>query len=417
MLIDDFQVDETGERSERSARVRWRDGEFRLRIVVPAEFAAPVDDAAPFLASTLLQAMRRGEDLEIKAQVSRALLEKCDHIRRIYCAWDPSLRPCDVRVAGSVTAGERPPGRACFFSRGVDSMFSPGTTPGDGPLTHLVYCEGHDPIMDAQVREQDHQLAREAANRIGLPLLTAFTNIRTMADPVVDWADLFGAGLSSVAHCLGGGVGSVVISSSADYVSQGPCGSNPLLDPLFSTERVRVVHGTIEYSRVQKVAALAAQRPDLLPYLKVCGRVNRVDNCGRCMKCLWTMVCLEAAGALPAAKSFPDRIPLELVRQLRLPYYPLQIGWMQALQALPAADRMRDLRGAIEECLYRSARPALRERGRAAIDWLRGRLRRAEAGGSKPEIRFYREQTDLAVSLLRRGKPYELGRGAATRAA
>jgi hypothetical protein len=411
MLVDDFQAQETAERSERSARVSWRDGEFRLRIAVPAEFAAPVQDAAPFLASTLLHAMWRGEDLEIKAPVSEALLARCDHIQRIYRAWDSSLRPSEVRVAGSVTSGERPPGRACFFSRGVDSMFSAGTSPGDGPITHLVYCEGNDPIMDARVSGQDHRLAGEVADRIGLPLLTVSSNLRTMTDPVVDWADLFGAGLSSVAHCLGGGVGCVVIPSSADYVSQGPCGSSPLLDPLFSTERVRVAHGTIEYHRADKVAALVAQRPDLVPHLKVCYRENRVDNCGRCTKCLWTMVCLEAAGALPAAKSFPDRIPLELIRQLRISDYPLRIGWMQALQALPADDRARDLRTALEECLYRSARPGLRELGRAAIDRLRGKPHRLEALWSTSNIRFYREQTNLALSLLRRGKPYEPGRG------
>lgn len=410
MLIDDFQVEETAERCERSALVRWRDGEFRLRIAVPAEFAGPADDAAPFLASTLLLAMLLGEHLQIEASVSRALLERCDHIQRIYRAWDHSLRPCDVRAAGSVTAGERPPGRACLFSRGVDSMFSAGTTPGDGPLSHLVYCEGFDPIQDAQVSDQDLHLAQEVADRIGLPLLTVSTNIRTMADPIVDWADLFGPGLSSIAHCLSGGVGSVVIPSSADYVSQGPCGSSPLLDPLFSTERVRVVHGTIEYSRVAKVATLVAQRPDLVPYLKVCGRVNGVHNCGRCAKCIWTMVCLEAAGALPAAKSFPGDIPLDLLRQLRVSYYPLRIGLMQALQALPAGDRTRELRSALQECLYRSAQPGIRERGRAAIDRLRGKPHRLQGPWGASNIRFYREQTNLALSLLRRGKPYEPGR-------
>src|SRR5437763_63140 len=119
MLVDQIQVEEPGDAVERSARVRWRGGDFRLRLTVPAEVSA-----------------------------------------------------------------------------------------------------------------EDHRLAGQVADRVGLPLLTAFTNVRTMADPIVDWADLFGAGLSSVAHCLGGGVGRVVIPSSADYVSQGPCGSHPLLDPL-----------------------------------------------------------------------------------------------------------------------------------------------------------------------------------------
>jgi hypothetical protein len=408
MLVDDLRVEEAGHRSERSARIRWKNGEFRLRFAVPAEFAAPGDDATPFLASMLLPAMLKEEDLEIDAPVSPSLLANCDQVQRIYHAWDPSLRARKVRVMGTIkaTAGERAKGRACFFSRGVDSMFSAATTPGDGRLTHLVFLENFEPIQDDRVREQDHALAQEIADRIGLPLLSASTNIRTIADPIVDWADLFGAGLSSVAHCLGGGVGAVVIPSSADYATQGPCGSSPLLDPLFSTERVQVEHGTIAYERTEKVAALFAQRPDLVPHLKVCARINGVDNCGRCMKCLWTMVCLEATGALPAAKSFPNRIPVELVRQLRLPFYPLRIWWLQALLALPPDDRMRDLRAAIEECLYRSARPALRERARAAIERVRCKLQRGEGSWTPPDIRFYGEQTNVALSVLHRGKPY-----------
>jgi len=47
---------------ERSARVRWRGGEFRLTTQVPAEYAIPEDDASPFLTGSLLSAMRRQPD-------------------------------------------------------------------------------------------------------------------------------------------------------------------------------------------------------------------------------------------------------------------------------------------------------------------------------------------------------------------
>ena len=76
-----------------------------------------------------------------------------------------------------------------------------------------------------------------------------------------------------------------------------PC-SHPALDPLWSTEAVEVVHDGAETRRVDKVAALAAS-PLALRYLRVCWE-NRggAYNCGRCGKCMRTMVDLDLAGAL-----------------------------------------------------------------------------------------------------------------------
>jgi hypothetical protein len=406
MVVDDLILVPMGDRIERSARVCWHGDQVRLRIVAPKQFVAPSEDGSPFLAATLLVAMRLGEDLEIAAPVSRAFLQTCDVIQRIYRAWDPSLRSCKVRVSGTVDLAPRRSERGCFFSRGVDSMFSAGTSCGDGPMTYLIYCQGLDPIQDATVQLEDMRRAKAVADLLGLSIVLVSTNIRTMSDPIVDWADLFGAGLSAVAQCLGGGMGSVVIPSSADYTSQGPCGSSPLLDPLFSTESVEVMHGTIAYHRAEKVAALAAQRPDLIPHLKVCYRENRPDNCGRCTKCLWTMVCLEGARALSSAKSFPKEIPLDRIRALRIADYPLRIGWMQAMQALPDDARCRPLRNALRQCLRRSARPTVRERLHAIVNRLRGRPHGVAAWSSSSNIGFYREQTNLALSLLRYGKPY-----------
>jgi hypothetical protein len=60
-----------------------------------------------------------------------------------------------------------------------------------------------------------------------------------------------------------------------------------------------------------KVAWLARRRPELLPFVKVCYSANRADNCGSCGKCLHTMACLRAAGALEQASGFPTELDLE----------------------------------------------------------------------------------------------------------
>ena len=53
MIVDRLEQRETGDRVERSARLRWVGGEFRLRVEVPADFAAPEGDATAYVAAAL----------------------------------------------------------------------------------------------------------------------------------------------------------------------------------------------------------------------------------------------------------------------------------------------------------------------------------------------------------------------------
>jgi hypothetical protein len=62
-------------------------------------------------------------------------------------------------------------------------------------------------------------------------------------------------------------------------------------------------------TRVDKTAMIAND-PFALDHLRVCLR-NRggPGNCGRCKKCIRTMVTLDAIGVLSRAKTFPPRLP------------------------------------------------------------------------------------------------------------
>jgi hypothetical protein len=88
-----------------------------------------------------------------------------------------------------------------------------------------------------------------------------------------------------------------------------------MLDGMFSTDELEVYHDA-PATRPAKVAWLARERPELLPYLKVCFHEDRSDNCGRCPKCLTTMLSLEAAGALGLATGFPREIDRAALAEL-----------------------------------------------------------------------------------------------------
>ena len=309
VIVDDLHTRGRADEVERSARVRWHGGDFRLSVSTPTRFASPPDDATGFLCVALLPAMRLGEDLELRGGVSRRLLERVPRIVDVYATWDPRLYRSRVRAEPEPGSRGAARGVGCFFSRGVDSMHSVAVPRGlPGALTELVHCDRLEPLHSPSVRAEEIRLAGEAARELGVPLVVIETNLRELTDPIVaDWADMVGGGLAFLAHAMAGGLGHVVIPSSAAPTTVIPTGSSPMLDAMFSTDELEVYHDA-PASRPAKVAWLARERPELLPFLKVCFHEDRSDNCGRCPKCLVTVLSLEAAGALGLATGFQPEL-------------------------------------------------------------------------------------------------------------
>jgi len=68
------------------------------------------------------------------------------------------------------------------------------------------------------------------------------------------------------------------------------------LDPLWSSEGLEYIHDGVETTRVEK-AALVASNDSALNTLRVCMAVPEGEiNCGKCEKCVRTMICLRAVG-------------------------------------------------------------------------------------------------------------------------
>jgi hypothetical protein len=91
-----------------------------------------------------------------------------------------------------------------------------------------------------------------------------------------------------------------------------------MLDPLWSTSKMRFVHDGGELSRWEKTELVAAHQP-ALDSLFVCFAGGH-QNCGRCHKCLLTMTALEGVGALGRCTRFDA--PLQPAAIDRLPTRP-----------------------------------------------------------------------------------------------
>jgi hypothetical protein len=361
MIVDDLRRSFAEGQCEVSARVR-RGGseELRLWYRFPEELAPDQLDGSPFLVGSILWAMRHGEDITVDAPVSPRLLANLERIVAVYWSLFPSQTRRISVMAPEAVAPE--PGHvltACFFSRGVDSWYAVLTAleddPQQPPLTHVVFSP--DFLPDGWRRERVREKtagAVAAAEQTGCRVLRVYTNQKR---------DFRGAQLAASALAMG--VARMLIPSGYMHGEIMPCGTHPVLDWRFSTERTEIIHYG-DANRLTKHGRVA-QSQLALDTLNVC-RFNRGEgdrNCGRCEKCLRTMLELHAVGALDRGPAFDQPLDPRGVAGMRKRLGTNRHHWVEVLHAL--GDSTRDLelaaavRLAIAQSDLRSAAYTLRE--------------------------------------------------------
>jgi hypothetical protein len=127
-------------------------------------------------------------------------------------------------------------------------------------------------------------------------------------------------------------------------------GSHPTLDQLWSTERTAIVHDGADARRVDKVRLLADHR-EALSNLKVCFAADTARNCGRCDKCLITMMELHIAGVLEECPAFER--PLDPRATVRIRHPALRRSVVEAFDALGDGPLDIALRLALEKAFLR----------------------------------------------------------------
>ena len=317
----------------------------------------------PFLAALLLPAMRVREPLRLDAAVSPKLLAATPRIQEIYEAFDARATrvPVEAAVRTEPLPTDGSAGRVgLFFSMGVDSSYSLLKNLRDHPddqdtITHLISLHGIDVDHDGWSEEFPPVLLagfERVARETGKTLTPVVTNVRKVGARLAPWTMLHGGGLASVALALGDGLRQVLIASSASYDAIYPWGTHPLLDPLWSTEGLTVVHDGFESDLAAKMAAVI-RSPLVLETLRVCPGFGNGYNCGRCMKCLRTMVSLLQADALDRCRTLPHEIDAEALRvALRGPGGPVhRANFQKRLDSLVASGLRPDLQAVIAEHL------------------------------------------------------------------
>lgn len=240
--------------------------------------------------------------------------------------WWPWLKK--VRLSARTVDPAFPEGRGvgCFFSGGVDSFYSTLTHLDE--ITHLIFVKSGFDIYppDKELSDKTLVALEAAANELGKPLIVMETNIRELAGRYSRWGFRYhGAALATAAQLLANHLDRVIVPSSYQREELEPWGSHPALDYLWSSSYMEIHHDSVEPNRAEKVRAIA-QNAVAMKHLKVCWKnPNSEYNCGRCEKCVRTMISLYAFGALESCATFEDEIDMKLMENMdvrfgHLPY-------------------------------------------------------------------------------------------------
>ena len=358
MRLEALTVQRDGERMRRTAELSWIGGEATMSVEVPGAYAPADTDISPFVPVALLASMMRAEPLQIDGAVSPKLLHRLPDIQELASSWNTSLRRIRVRASATQQpGGGRLGARACFYSRGVDSTYSVSVprAPGD-ELSCLVHWRDFQPEFGEATRARGAELVQQTADElIGLPLVIVDSDVMSVLIGLVDLNDATSAMLSTIALSLPGLAGRFLIPSALGYSDLLPVGTHPLLDHMWSTERVAIEHDSNAAHRDDKVAWICANRPDLLQSLHVCLEADSNRNCGHCRKCVWTMLLLHINGRLNDS-SFPTELDPKIVRDAprKAPYHLTAIERIYARLGDDPTDAV--LKKALRDSLRDSAR-------------------------------------------------------------
>jgi 7-cyano-7-deazaguanine synthase in queuosine biosynthesis len=275
------------------------------------EADAPLADTPQWsIPLRLVKAVAEGEAANF-GSISPLLAGNLETIRDIYAAWiNGHKAPLNFEVSSDVASTAS--GVSLFFSGGVDSFYS--LIKHRDEIDNLVLVHGFDiPLENSEAFALAETQVREAARLFGKRLIVVRTNLRKDQPNIPGgWEMYHGVALMAVAYALAPNHGKVYIASSYSYANLHSWGSNPLTDPLWSTEAVQIIHDGGE-TRMNKLRTLV-QYPEVIERLRVCWENPGCFNCGLCEKCVRTMLALRALGVERCA-AFPDILTPDLVRR------------------------------------------------------------------------------------------------------
>ena len=380
MKVGAWQEERTDGLLRLSLRVQWEDRErddATIWFEWPAALADQVRaDANVALLAAYPLAMSTGEQrLQLEGAVPPRLVDGVRAAMALAVERTPALQPVRLDV---VERGGRPLGTAgrreaaLCLSGGVDALAALQENleamPPDHParfrrglfvfgLNSFDFADGLQVQARAAVYETQATRLTEFASGLGISLLRATTNLRSLYPTFDAWsAAVNNTPLTAIGHAMRTHLSALAIASTGLGIDT-KVQQHPFVDPLFATHDFDVHPVQLMLSRAEKVRRLATW-PDGLAVLRVCFLMELptgpVLNCGRCEKCVRTMLELLAAGGDALARApFPaDDVTADQIDGLPFTSHNV-VGYYDEVLAPLAALGRDDLVAAIRRGLGR----------------------------------------------------------------
>ena len=370
MLIRNIQAKHEGGQYRVQADVALETRPLRETIFlsVPSEQADWIrPDPNAFMVGTAIAAMWNGESqLEIEGSVDPQLRSRLTIAMRLLKRWHQSpLQPVNiVAPAATHSLPDIPQSTtALFLSGGVDSLSALYRNASQYPMGDpkrvgvAFFVHGLDVGDPNKPNRLDVwnlgiQKLSVLCQELGVELVTVKVNLRNLA---TSWR-LYGGWqhaslLAAIAHAASSRIHRCIIAPdySIEHIPH-PHGSHPWLNSYFGADFLEITTGDMEqFSRVEKIRFLSTQ-PGVLDALRVCWDSAAIPeghlNCGRCLKCVRTMLAFMVCGQLAHRTAFPGNdvspqllktVPIKTQAELELYFEvlpPLEAMGRQDLTAI-----------------------------------------------------------------------------------
>jgi hypothetical protein len=332
MIIRDFTASAVPAGRVYGATISWEDHNFpEQRLDFEVHDAAPDAGDPPadaFLAACYpLACVHAERRVRIAEEPCPMLIEGLYTVHAWWESWGgmPSAAPrIEAPRAGARAASLGQRHGMAFLSGGVDSLhlllrnrrlYRP-----DDPayIRDALFIHGFDIGKRKREPEEDRFGAAfdgllPLADEIGLRVIACRTTLRQLPTKPDFWTHRHNVGaLAAVGHAAARGAAFLFVAGGYHLENPVPMGTHPAVDPLYSSQRVRVLHEGARFRRLDKIRDLA-NWPAALATLRVCpAAVGAEMNCRVCEKCLSTRLELLAAGVDETPALGPSLTPLEL---------------------------------------------------------------------------------------------------------
>jgi hypothetical protein len=295
----------------------------RIDFFIRPEMDLSVDTVDAAVVASVLYWMSRGRPrVHVRGAVSATLLANMEELQCCWAKWRPNEYK-RFEIVPDEIMDDRPVGSGAIaaFSGGVDAAFTLLTKSRPSPNSAMIVQDvamvhGFDiGLEEPDVFARALTRAKAMTKAHGMPVRVVRTDIKHKIPTY--WEDFCGLAVASTLLTFQSRRQTGLIGSSNPYDRLWfPHGSTPVQEWMASTGRMQIRHDGSGFNRIEKVDRIG-DVVTVTKNLRVCWSGMQHDrNCGRCEKCVRTILNFRAAGR-PVPTCFPNDVDKRLLRSLR----------------------------------------------------------------------------------------------------